>query len=146
MTATGKATENTRGNTDRRKGVLVTAMAVVVAAVVMALLPMLASSSASDVRTIDIVVRDMAFYVNDGKVPNPEITFRAGERVRVRVRNEDAGMRHDFTIKAWTVSTRTLEDRGEADVIEFRGPESAGAGSYTCTPHPKMMTGTIRVE
>jgi plastocyanin len=84
--------------------------------------------------------------VNDGQTPNPEITFRAGERVRVRVRNEDAGMRHDFTIKAWTVSTKTLADRGEEDVVEFRVPESAATGSYTCTPHPKMMTGTIRVE
>ncbi len=141
MTATGK-TQAGRA----RKGVFATAITVAVAAVALALLPMLASSGANDVRTMDIVVRDMAFYVNDGKTPNPELTFTAGERVRVRVRNEDAGMRHDFTIKAWTVSTRTLEDRGEADVIEFRVPESAGAGSYTCTPHPKMMTGTIRVE
>jgi plastocyanin len=128
------------------KGVLVTAMAVAVAAVVMALLPMLASSSASGVRTIDIVVRDMAFYVNGDKTPNPELTFKAGEQVRLRVRNEDAGMRHDFTIKAWTVGTRLLNDRGEEDVVEFRVPDSPGTGTYTCTPHPKMMTGTIRVE
>ena len=142
-----KATGETSKNTGRaRKGVLVTGIVVAVAVVAMTLLPMLASSSAGDLRTIDIVVRDMAFYVDGGKTPNPELTFRAGERVRVRVRNEDAGMRHDFTIKAWTVSTKMLEDRGEEDAIEFQVPEAAGTGSYTCTPHPKMMTGTIRVE
>lgn len=143
MTAKGEVLKHTGR---ARKGVFATAIAVAVAAMAMTLLPMVASSGANDVRTIDIVVRDMAFYVNDGKAPNPEITLKAGERVRVRVRNEDAGMRHDFTIKAWTIGTKMLDDRGEEDVIEFRAPEAPGIGSYTCTPHPKMMTGTIRVE
>jgi plastocyanin len=140
MTATGTA------ETVRRKGVLVTAAVVVVAAVAVALLPMLASSSSNDVRAIDIVVRDMAFYVGDDPTPNPEILFKAGERVRVRVRNEDAGMRHDFTIKAWAVATKMLEDRGEEDVVEFQVPDTPGLSAYACTPHPRMMTGTIRVE
>jgi plastocyanin len=142
-----KGTGETLNSTGRaRKGVLVTAMAAAIAAVAMALLPMLASSSASNVRTIDIVVRDMAFYVGDDRTPNPEIVLNAGERIRFRVRNEDAGMRHDFTIKAWTVATKMLEDRGEEDAIEFRVPDTPGTGTYTCTPHPRMMTGTIRVE
>jgi uncharacterized cupredoxin-like copper-binding protein len=88
--------------------------AVVIAAlaVVAAVLPMVASSASGDVRDIDVVVREMAFYVDNGADPNPVITLQAGQRVRLHVRNEDAGMRHDFTIKAWTVSTKMLEERG----------------------------------
>lgn len=122
-----------------------TALAVSIVAAAAALLPMVVVS-VEPVREIDVVVRDMAFYVGDRSEPNPEITVRAGERVRVRVRNQDAGMRHDFSIKAWTVSTKVLEERGEEDVIEFRIPEARGTHTYTCTPHARMMSGTIRVE
>jgi hypothetical protein len=117
-----------------------------VVAVALALLPMAASSSTGAVRSIDVVVRDMAFYVDGGTTPNPEIRLKAGERIRLRVRNEDAGMRHDFAISAWTVATKMLQERGEEDVIEFRVPEARGTSSYTCTPHRKMMSGALRVE
>ena len=128
-----------------RRGVLVTAIGIAIVAFAIALWPPLASSGVR-VRPIDIVVRDMAFYVDGNPEPNPVITLRRGERVRLRVRNEDAGMRHDFTIKAWTVETKLLDDRGEEDVVEFRVPGERGTQTYQCTPHPKMMTGTIRVE
>lgn len=123
----------------------VTGVAIAAAALLATLLPIVASSNET-VRSMDIVVRDMAFYVDNGSDPNPAITLRAGERIRLRVRNQDAGMRHDFTIKAWTVATKLLEDRGEEDVIEFRVPDERGTLTYTCTPHPTMMSGTIRVE
>lgn len=121
-------------------------VAVIVVAFAAAVLPMLAVSTSETPRDINIVVRDMAFYVDNGVEANPVITLRAGERVRVRLRNEDAGMRHDFTIKAWTVATRPLGDRGEEDVVEFTVPETRGTQTYQCTPHAKMMTGTVRVE
>jgi hypothetical protein len=122
--------------------------AVVIAAVASAatLLPIVASPSERAVREVRIVVRDMTFYVDGKNEPNPVITFRAGEQVRVRLRNEDPGMRHDFSIQAWTVATKTLEDRGEEDEIVFRVPEERSTQSYRCTPHAKMMSGTIRVE
>ena len=129
-----------------RNRVFVAGMVVAIAAGAISLLPMIASTGAEDVRTIDVVVHDMSFHVDGRGEANPEITFKAGERVRLRVRNEDAGMRHDFTIKAWNVATKMLEDRGEEDVVEFRVPAERGTRTYTCTPHPKMMTGSIRVE
>ena len=115
-------------------------------ALVLSLLPMLASSNPDPVRELRIVVRGMAFYVDGGAEPNPVVTLRAGEQVRIRVRNEDPGMRHDFAIKAWTLGTRMLEDRGEEDAIVFRVPDERGTLSYQCTPHAKMMTGSVRVE
>jgi plastocyanin len=72
--------------------------------------------------------------------------MRAGEQVKVHLRNEDAGMRHDFAVNAWTVSTKVLEDRGEEDTIVFRAPLDRGTTTYLCTPHSKMMSGTIRIE
>ena len=122
-----------------------TGVAIAVVALATAVLPMVASSNET-VRRIEIVARDMAFYVNGRPEPNPTVTFRAGERVRIRVRNQDPGMRHDFVVKAWTVSTKLLEERGEEDIIEFRVPDERGTQTYTCTPHAKMMSGTIRVE
>ena len=123
----------------------VTGIAVAVVALLTTLLPMLAAS-ADDVRDIRVVVRDMAFYVDEAPEPNPAITLKPGEKVRIHVRNEDAGMRHDFSIRSWTVGTKMLEDRGENDVVEFRVPAERGSHTYQCTPHAKMMSGTIRVE
>lgn len=121
-------------------GVLVTAVVIVVS-----LLPMLASSDLDRVRDVRLVVRDMTFYLEGSAEPNPTLTFRAGEQVRVFLRNEDAGMDHDFAVAAWQTKTKVLEGRGE-DAILIKVPATKGTESYTCTPHSQMMRGTIRVE
>lgn len=125
---------------------LVAGIIIGVVALAVTLLPMIASSTEGNVRDIRIVVRDMAFYVDGATEPNPTIVLRAGERVRVHLRNEDPGMRHDFAIAAWTVGTKVLEDRGEEDAASFRVPSTRGSETYRCTPHAKMMSGTIRIE
>jgi plastocyanin len=129
-----------------RKRLVGGAVAVIILAFAAMVLPMLAVSTSDTPRDINIVVREMAFYVDNGVEANPVITLHAGERVRVRLRNEDAGMRHDFTIKAWTVATKMLEEGGEEDTVEFQVPDHRGTQTYQCTPHPKMMTGIVRVE
>ena len=110
------------------------------------LLPMTASSGPDDVREIRLVVRDMTFYVEGQPEPNPTLTVRAGEQVRLVLTNDEAGMRHDFAVRAWDVSSRMLEDRGETDAVTFRVPSQRGVETYLCTPHGKMMRGAIRVE
>lgn len=126
--------------------ILVAAGAIGIAALIATLLPMRASSTSAEPRDVKLIVRDMAFYLEGNPEPNPEIVVRPGEQVRLRLRNEDAGMRHDFSIAAWTVATRMLEDRGQEDTVLFRVPHTTGRTTYVCTPHPKMMSGTLRVE
>jgi plastocyanin len=115
------------------------------AATVAAILPRTVSSSSGAAREIRLVVRDMTYYVDGGGEANPTLRVRRGERVRILLRNEDAGMTHDFAIRAWDAGTRLIDGRGEA-VSEFRVPDRAGEATYACTPHGEMMRGTIRVE
>jgi plastocyanin len=116
-----------------------------------ALLPIVAASRPAadgdpDPREIRIVAREMAFFIDGGGAANPTVRVRAGERVRIVLRNEDAGMTHDFAIGAWKVGTKALTAKGEETAVEFRVPESRGTTPYQCTPHAQMMRGSIQVE
>ena len=115
------------------------------AALVVSLLPMLASSDLDKVREVRVTVREMTYYVDGSPDPNPTLVFRAGEKVRVVLKNEDPGMDHDFTVPTWDVKTKLLEGRGE-DTVVIKVPKKRGEQTYVCTPHAKMMRGTIRVE
>jgi plastocyanin len=122
-------------------GIVISAIAIVVS-----LLPMLASSERGDnVREVRLVVRDMTFYVEGSNQHNPTLQFRAGEQVRIILKNEDAGIDHDFSVPAWQAKTTLLEGRGEV-ALTIKVPDKNGTETYTCTPHAEMMRGTIRVE
>lgn len=97
-------------------------------------------------REIRLVVRDMTFYLEGQKTPNPALRMRAGERVRIVLRNEDPGMKHDLVIKSWQVGTPTLDRSGQETAVAFRVPDRRGIETYSCTPHAEMMRGSIRVE
>ena len=114
-------------------------------AVVAMLLPMIASSDLDKGREVRLVVRDMTFYLEGQDQPNPTLRFRAGEKVRLVLKNEDAGMDHDFTVAQWDVRTKMLEGKGE-DAVVFRVPRTRVTDTYQCSPHAKMMRGTLVVE
>ena len=97
-------------------------------------------------REITLVVRGMAFYV-DGEFqrPNPVLAVRAGERVRVTVRNEERGMTHDFAVPALGEATSLLDWNERGDVT-FEAPAQRGTYDYVCNPHRAMMKGTLQVE
>lgn len=97
-------------------------------------------------REIRIVARDMAFFVAGDEAANPTLRFKAGERVRLVLRNEDAGLTHDFAIAAWNVGTKTLTEKGAETAVVFRVPGERGTTPYQCTPHAQMMRGSIQVE
>lgn len=128
----------------KNKAILV-AVVLTAAAVIVSLLPMLASTPADPIRDVRIVTRDMTFYLEGSDEPNPTLTFRAGEQVRILLKNEDDGMDHDFSVPAWQTKTKLLTGRGE-DALVIRVPSRTGFESYTCTPHAEIMRGTIRIE
>mgnify|MGYP001343543329 FL=1 len=107
-----------------------------------ALLPALSSPPA---REVSLVVKDMAFYLEgDLQTPNPTIEVKAGERVRVVLRNQDRGMRHDFAVPSLDVALKTTNWNESADVV-LDAPIQPGTYEYVCRPHSLMMRGTIRV-
>lgn len=122
-----------------------TLLKVAAAAAAVAVCAIVLSARDSTAREIRIVARDMTFYLDGGTEPNPVLRLRRGEEVRIVFRNQDAGMKHDFTVPDWGLETNVLSGRGETS-INFRAPASAGAGTYACTPHATMMRGTIAVE
>ena len=128
-----------------RNRAILAGAAITVAVVVVFLLPMLASGRFDKVREVRLVARDMTFYLEGSTEPNPTLTFRAGEDVRIILTNEDAGMDHDFSVSAWQTKTRVLEGRG-SDAIVIKVPATKGMQTYICTPHSQKMRGTIRIE
>ena len=120
------------------------ALVVAALACVAALAPKLSGLS-PEPRAIHLVVKDMTFYVEGDKTPNPTLYARPGERLRLILRNTESGMSHDFTIESWKVHTRVLKGASE-DTVEFTVPETRGSHAYRCTPHAAMMNGTIIVN
>jgi hypothetical protein len=117
------------------------AVALILAA---ALLPGLGLSREHD-RVVRLVVIDRAFYLEGQSVPNPTLKMRAGERIRLVLRNEDDGMQHDVTIREWNLAVPPIKGKGER-ALSFRVPDSRGVVSYACTPHSSSMLGSIEVE
>jgi plastocyanin len=88
----------------------------------------------------------MAFYLDGNPTPNPTLRVRAGERINLVLRSEDAGMTHDFAITSWKVGTGFLNGKGSVSV-NFQVPERAdGPQEYVCSAHSVMMKGNIEVE
>jgi plastocyanin len=111
-----------------------------------ALLPIIGASRESvEVREVRLVARDMTYYLEGQDQPNPTLKLRAGERVKLVLRNEDEGMQHDFRVRTWDVGTSVIDGKG-ADSVTFVVPGIRGAHVYSCTPHPSSMRGVIEVE
>ena len=125
--------------------VLAAGIIIAIVALAATLLPMVASSELEGSRDMHIVIRDMAFYLDGEGEANPTLVFRAGERVRLFVRSEDAGMDHDFVVKGWKVRSNTVHGRGET-AVTIKVPRATGNETYYCTPHAGKMRGTIRIE
>ena len=105
-----------------------------------------ALSSSAPAREIRLVAKDMTFYLeSDLQTPNPTITVKAGERVRLTLRNDDRGMTHDFALAAADAELDPITWNQSA-VVTFAAPARAGTYEYVCRPHQLMMRGVIRVD
>ena len=56
----------------------------------------------------------------------PTLSVRAGEQVRLVLKNDDPGMQHDFVVSGLGRATKILEDRGQQDSHHLQGAVDAG--------------------
>ena len=118
---------------------------VAAAAALMVMAALLPVTTSSVDREITLVARGMAFYVDGDSTPNPTITVRAGETVRVVLKNQDRGMTHDFAVPAADAAMR-LVNWNEEDDVTLDVPSTPGTYEYFCNPHRLMMRGMIKVD
>ncbi len=96
-------------------------------------------------REIVLEARGMAFYLPDNSEPNPMLTLRAGEKVRLRLINRDRGLEHDWNVESLKLATRLLTGNGASDQIVLTAPDEPGRHEYACSVHSKMMRGILEV-
>jgi plastocyanin len=127
----------------RRISYKVVAAVAVLFVTVVGLLPVMTKSRA---REITLVARDMAFYADgNDSTKNPVIEAKAGETIRVVLRNQDRGMTHDFSVPAVDAAVKAL-DWNEEDAVTFDAPKKPGTYEYVCRPHLLMMKGKLIVR
>jgi plastocyanin len=97
-----------------------------------------------EVRDIQLVGRNMTFYLAGQSDANPTLHVRPGERVRITLRNETPGIVHDLAVDAVGVAMSPLKT-GETGVLDFRAPDQPGRYDYHCRPHALMMRGVLDV-
>jgi plastocyanin len=95
-------------------------------------------------REVTLVARNMTFYVSGDSTPNPTIRLTAGENVRVVLRNEDAGIEHDFSVSALDLRVPVTTGASIESAV-MRVPLRPGGYEYVCTPHAQMMKGRIEI-
>ena len=99
------------------------------------------AGSRRPVQEVTLVARDMAFMREGSEVENPEIRVRAGQRVRIRFRNEDPGIDHVLRLPKLELESAIVKP-GEEAFLEFL-PKAPGRSSYECTLHSRMMQGSL---
>ena len=88
-------------------------------------------------RTIVVTAKDMVY-------DQTEIRVAPGEWVRLILRNEDPGMKHDLVIEGLGVRT-TIIKTGERTEVIFQVP-AQGSFTFLCSLHPVTMRGLLIVE
>jgi len=123
----------------------VSTKAIAAMAVLMLLAVLLPALSSTPTREVTLIARGMAFYLeNDPSTPNPTLEVKAGERLRVVLRNQDRGLTHDFAIPALAAAMNAIGWNESGEVV-LDVPDTPGTYEYMCRPHALMMRGTIRV-
>ena len=123
----------------------VPARAIAAMAAIMLLAVLLPALSSTPTREVTLVAKGMTFYLeSDPSTPNPTLEVKAGERLRVVLRNQDRGMTHDFAVPAVAAAMHAL-DWNQSGEVTLDVPDMPGTYEYMCRPHALMMRGTIRV-
>ena len=96
-------------------------------------------------RDVVLVATGMSFALASAPgAANPALAFRPGERIRLTIKNEAPGLRHDVAIPAWNVATEQV-GFGETAQVIFTVPQTDGpAGLLIAARTPRMMRGRDR--
>ena len=118
-------------------------VAVVVVVVAMAILMIsgFRTSTEADEPIREIVLEAKGTAFGDD---NPTLIFKAGERVRVIVRNTDPGVEHSIAIPELGIERVDIAP-GEEHVFEVRAGRP-GVVDYVCPQHMPLMQGKIVVR
>ncbi len=97
-------------------------------------------------REIVLIASETAFYLPDQRdKPNPPITLKKGQPVKLVLRNEDPEkVLHCFTITGLNVKTAGSIAGGESETLSFT-PKKKGTFAYACLMHPSMV-GKLVIE
>ena len=126
-------------------GRTVSMKAVAAIAGLMLLAALLPVRSSTPTREVTLVAKGMAFYLEgDPSTPNPTLEVKAGERLRIVLRNQDRGMTHDFAVPAVAAAMNAI-GWNESGEVTLDVPDTPGTYEYVCRPHRLMMRGIIRV-
>ncbi len=124
------------------------AIALAIVAAVAGALPGRDAGSGRDTgsgRELVLVARGMAFYLPGSNQPNPTLRVAPGERIRVRLVNDEAGVLHDVAVDALDFSVPAFRERGERSAW-LTAPAQPGRHEYVCTFHRAMMRGELEVS
>jgi len=96
-------------------------------------------------RDITLIAKGMTFILPaDPATANPVIQLRAGERIRLVLRNEAPGLLHDVAIPDLGVEVPQIR-AGESAEVTFTVPSTPGKHEYRCRPHGELMKGVVEV-
>jgi plastocyanin len=115
-----------------------------VLASVAAVLAVAMSSRAGATREVALVARGMAFYLEGGTTPNPTIHVRAGEAIRLVLRNDTPGLVHDLAVEQLGIAIAPLKS-GALGSVSLQLPHGGGTYEYVCRPHAQMMRGRLHI-
>lgn len=96
-------------------------------------------------REIVVLARGMSFVLeNAPDTVNPAISLRAGERIRMVLRNEAPGLMHELVIPDLGIEIEQMR-AGETRELTFTVSASPGRHEYHCRPHAELMHGIVEV-
>ena len=97
-------------------------------------------------REITLIARGMYFYNAAETERNPTLSATRGERIRLILVNQEAGLEHDVAVPELGVSSDAISEAGATTSVSFQTPSRPGRYDYVCTFHDAMMRGLLIVD
>lgn len=127
-----------------RLGLAGTALLVAVSVAIAAALAGASAGARAPESELTLIARDMSFYLPGSDEPNPTIRLAPGERVTLRLVNQEAGILHDLLVDGLGFEIPAFRDAGTRSAV-LQAPSAPGRYEYMCSLHRRMMRGVLEV-